>query len=80
MGLLITAPTYVQVLEEYWKEWKMNKGTNIVPVKFKFPDSKKVQGKLSSQFGDGWEATLMGAHMVRGLDLCERIMVWHGMA
>ena len=53
----------------------MSKATNIVPVKFGFSDSKKVQGTLSSEFGEGWEATLMGADMVRGLDLCERIVV-----
>ena len=75
MGLIVTTPTHVQVLEDYWKDWKLNKGTNEGPVKFGFSDSKKVQGTLSSHFGDGWEATLMGAHMVRGLDLCERIVV-----
>ena len=75
MGLIVTTPTHVQVLEDYWKDWKLNKGTNEGPVKFGFSDSKKVQGTLSSDFGDGWEATLMGARMVRGLDLCERIVV-----
>ena len=75
MGLIITAPTYVQVLEEYWKEWKINKGINIVPVRFRFSDEKNVQGVLTSQFGGGWEASLMGADMVRELDWYERSVV-----
>ena len=63
--LLVTAPTHVQVLEQYWKDWKMNKAIFGGFVKFRFSDNKEVQGMLSSQFGEGWKASLE-ADRVRG--------------
>ena len=76
----VSAPphTHVQVLEEYWKEWKMNKMDNatcINPVRFMFSEDKKVQGVLSAKFGEGWEASLPMLDMVRGLDWCRRVVV-----
>ena len=68
----VSAPTHVQVLEEYWKDWKMNKMDNATymnPVRFMFSDDKKVQGLLSAEFGQGWETSLPVVDMVRGL-LC----------
>ena len=68
----VSAPTHVQVLEKYWKEWKlykMNKATYMNPVRFMFSDDKKVQGLLSAEFGQGWETSLPVVDMVRGL-LC----------
>ena len=56
MELGVTAPTHVQVLEKYWKEWKMNAKFGGL-VKFRFSD-KEVQGMLSSQCGEGWRASL----------------------
>ena len=50
--------THVQVLEDYWKEWKMNKEIFGGFVKFSFSDNKEVQGMLSSQLGEGWKASL----------------------
>ena len=43
--------------------------------KFRFSDNKEVQGMLSSQFGEGWKASLKadrvsGWAVVRGL-LCD---------
>ena len=54
------------MLEDYWKK-KWKKCTDDDTVKFKF-SGKKVRGKLSFQSGDGWEAALTKAEMVRGLD------------
>ena len=65
MKLSVTAPTHVQVLEEYWKEWKMNEAIIGGFIKFRFSDNKEVQGMLSSQLGEGWKASLE-ADRVRG--------------
>ena len=55
-----------QVLKEYWKDWKRGQ-----TVEFKFSYFfKKVQGMLSVLRGEGWEASLTGTGMVRGLDWC----------
>ena len=35
MKLIVTAPTPVQVFEEYWKEWKMNEAIIGGFVKFR---------------------------------------------
>ena len=74
MNLIVPVPTHVQVLEEYWKEWKMNEAIIGGFVKFGFSDNKEVQGMLSSQFGEGWKASLKADRVsgwagVRGL-LC----------
>ena len=64
-------PIHVQVLEECWIEWKMNKmdkPTYMNPVRFTFSDDKKVQRVLSAKFGEGWEASLPVLDKVRGLD------------
>ena len=71
MKLIVAAPTHVQVLEEYWKEWKMNAKFGGL-VKFRFSDNEEVQGMLSSQCGEGWKALLeadrvSGWAVVRGL-------------
>ena len=58
MELIVTVSTPVQVLEKYWKEWKMNEALFGGFVKFMFSDKKEVQGMLSSQFGEGWKASL----------------------
>ena len=71
----LNASTHVQVLKEYWKEWKMNKDTYMNPVKFMFSDDKKVQGKLSAEFGEGWKASLPVVDTVRGLEWCRRVGV-----
>ena len=74
----VTASTHVQVLEEYWKKWKMNKmnkATYMNPVRFMFSDDKKVQGVLSAEFGEGWETSLPVVDMVRALDWCRRAVV-----
>ena len=76
----ISAPphTHVQILEEYWKEWKMNKmdkPTYMNPVRFTFSDDKKVQRVLSAKFGEGWEVSLPVVDMVRGLDGCRGVLV-----
>ena len=71
----VNAPTHVQVLEEYWEEWKMNKmdkATYMNPVRFMFSDDKKVQGVLSAEFGEEWETSLPVVDMVRKLDWCRR--------
>ena len=77
MGRIVTAPTHVQILEEYWKEWKINEAIDGGFVKFGFCD-KEVQGMLSSQFGEGWKASLK-ADRVRGWAgvrelLCELVL------
>ena len=64
----LNAPTHVQVLEKYWKEWKRNKATYMNPVRFVFSDDKKVQVKLSAEFGEGWKASLPVVDTVRGLE------------
>ena len=74
MELIVTASTPVQVLEEYWKEWKMNEAIIGGFVKFRFSDNKEVQGMLSSQCGEGWKTSLKADRVsgwtgVRGL-LC----------
>ena len=56
-----------QVLEKYWKDW--NRHPADQPVQFKF-SGNKVQGMLSVQCGEGWEASLKGTGMVRGWDWC----------
>ena len=56
-----------QVLKECWKDWKRHPADQ--PVQFKF-SGKKVQGMLSVQRGEGWEASLKGTGMVRWLDWC----------
>ena len=56
-----------QVLKKYWKDWKRNPSDQ--PVQFKF-SGKKVQGMLSVQSGEGWEASLKGTGTVRRLDWC----------
>ena len=56
-----------QVLEKYWKGWKRH--PSYPPVRFKF-SGKKVQGMLSEQRGEGWEASLKGTGKVRVLDRC----------
>ena len=74
----VSAPPHVQVLEEYWKEWKMNKmdkPTYMNPVRFTFSDDKKVQRVLSAECGEGWEASLPVQDMVRGLDGCRGVLV-----
>ena len=66
----VSAPTHVQVLEEYWREWKMNKmdkATYMNPVRFMFSDDKKAQ--------EGWETSLPVVDTVRGLDWCRRVVV-----
>ena len=71
-------PIHVQVLEESWKEWKMNKmdkPTYMNPVRFTFSDDKKVQRVLSAKFGEGWEVSLPVVDMVRGLDWCRGVLV-----
>ena len=73
----VTASTHVQVLEEYWKEWKMNKmdkPTYMNPVRFMFSD-EEVQGVLSVEFGEGWETSLPMLDKVRGLAWCRRVVV-----
>ena len=77
MKLIVTASTPVQVLEEYWKEWKMNEAIIGGFVKFRFSDNKEVQGMLSSQFGEGWKVSLKADRVsgwtgVRGL-LCDLV-------
>ena len=77
MVLFVTVSTPVQVLEEYWKEWKMNEAKDGGLVKFRFSDDKEVQGMLSSQFGEGWKASLKADRVsgwagVRGL-LCDLV-------
>ena len=52
---------------KYWKDWK--RCSFDQPVRFKF-SGKNVQGMLSVQRGEGWEASLKGTGMVRGLDWC----------
>ena len=54
-----------QVLEKYWKDWKRHLTNPLVQFKF-----KKVQGMLSEQRGEGWEASLKGTGKVRVLDWC----------
>ena len=56
-----------QVLKKFWKDWKRHPSDQ--PVQFKF-SGKKVQGMLSVQRGEGWEASLKGTGTVRGLDWC----------
>ena len=56
-----------QVLKKYWKDWKRHPSDQ--PVQFKF-SGNKVQGMLSVQCGEGWEASLKGTGMVRGWDWC----------
>ena len=78
MKLSVTAPTHVQVLEEYWKEWKMNKAKFGGLIRFRFSDNKEVQGMLSSQCGEGWKALLeadrvSGWAVVRGLFFCDLV-------
>ena len=58
---------FKQVLKECWKDWKRRPFDR--PVQFKF-SGKNVQGMLSVQRGEGWEASLTGTGMVRGLDWC----------
>ena len=71
----VTTPTLVQVLEEYWKEWKLNKAVDINPVRFMFSDDdKKVQGILSAEFGEGWKASLTVVDTVRGVEWCRRVV------
>ena len=73
----VSAPTHVQVLEEFWREWKMNKMDNATymnPVRFMF-SGDEVQGVLSAEFGEGWEASLPMLDMVRRLDWCRRVVV-----
>ena len=73
---------HVQVLKEYWKEWKLYKATYmnpayVNPVKFMFSnDDKKVQGMLSAESGEGWKASLPVTDMVRGLEWCRKVVVW----
>ena len=74
----VSTRTHVQVLEEYWREWKMNKmnkATYMNPVRFMFSDDKKVQGVLSAKFGEGWETSLPVVDMVRELHWCRRVVV-----
>ena len=74
----VSAPIHVQVLEECWKEWKMNKmdkPTYMNPVRFTFSEDKKVQRVLSAKFGEGWEVSLPVVDMVRGLDGCRGVLV-----
>ena len=75
MKLIVTVSTHVQVLEEYWKEWKLKLGSLI---KFSFSE---VQGMLTSQRGEGWKASLEADRVsgwagVRGL-LCDLVSCDH---
>ena len=54
---------------------KMDKPTYMNPVRFMFSDDKKVQGVLSAECGEGWEASLPMLDKVRGLDWCRRVVV-----
>ena len=54
-----------QVLKKYWKDWKRDLVDQTVQFEF---SGKKVQGLLSVQCGEGWEASLTGTGTVRGLD------------
>ena len=62
----------MQVLLEYWKDWKRSQVDP--PVPFKFSD-EKIRGMLSFQHGEGWEASLAGADTVRGLDWYSRVVM-----
>ena len=55
-----------QVLKTYWKDCERR--CSDQPVRFKF-SGKKVQGMLSVQRGEGWEASLKGTGTV-WLDWC----------
>ena len=46
----------------------MKKATYMNPVRFVFSDDKKVQVKLSTEFGEGWKASLPVVDTVRGLE------------
>ena len=56
-----------QVLKKYWKDWKRDLVDKTVEFEF---SGNKVQGVLSVQRGEGWEASLTGTGTVRGLDWC----------
>ena len=56
-----------QVLKKYWKDWKRDLVDKTVEFEF---SGNKVQGVLSVQHGEGWEASLTGTDTVRGLDWC----------
>ena len=56
-----------QVLKECWEDWKRDPVDQ--PIQFTF-SGKKVQGMLFVQRGEGWEASLKGTGMVRGLEWC----------
>ena len=64
--------TITQVLEKYWKDWKRRHTDPPFPFMF---SGKKVRGMLSLPCGEGWEASLKGAAMVRGLDWCSRVVM-----
>ena len=59
-----------QVLKKHWKDWKRHPTDQ--PVQFKF-SGKKVQGMLSEQRGEGWEASLKRTGKVRGLNWRSRV-------
>ena len=56
-----------QVLKKYWKDWKRDLVGQTVQFEF---SGKKVQGMLSVQRGEGWEASLTGTGRVRGWNWC----------
>ena len=69
-----TVAVLKQVLEKYWMDWQRHPFDQ--PVQFNF-SGNKVQGMLSVQRGEGWEASLTGTGMVRGLDWCGTDVVYN---
>ena len=64
--------TLVQVLVDYWKDWKRSQADPTVCFKFLHTE---IRGLLPFQDGNGWQAALAGTGMVRGLDWCDRVVV-----
>ena len=54
-------PVWIEVLLEYWEEWRRSQADPVVPFKF---SEEIIHGKLFTDHGGGWTASRAGKYTV----------------